>query len=228
MPPRCSRNVRSLTLRTFTPGTARSASTISSECAASAAEQVTSTVSPSERESTTSIAVTAPPAVPTAVAMRPMLAGSPSEVSRTVIEYEAEVTGPRGDGDGLSRDGVVGAGGGRGVGAHGGGHRLTGCADADVSPRAGELSLSPRLEPGAELAERRVEVRRRPAEQPGQRAGVVLADGQHGAAVVLGVEGVGALDGRHAERQPPRQRIASRGRISVTVTGNGRVRIIVA
>ena len=42
------------------------------------------------------MAVTAPPAVPTAVAMRPMLAGSPSEVSRTVIEYEAEVTGPRG------------------------------------------------------------------------------------------------------------------------------------
>ena len=31
-------------------------------------------------------AVTAPPALPTAVAMRPMLAGSPSAVSRTVIE----------------------------------------------------------------------------------------------------------------------------------------------
>jgi hypothetical protein len=57
---------------------------------------VTSTVSPSERESTTSIAVTAPPADPTAVAMRPIDAGSPSAVSRTVIEYEAEVTGPRG------------------------------------------------------------------------------------------------------------------------------------
>jgi hypothetical protein len=28
--------------------------------------------------------------------MRPMDAGSPSAVSRTVIEYEAEVTGPRG------------------------------------------------------------------------------------------------------------------------------------
>ena len=50
--------MRSLTLRTVTPGTARSASTISSECAASAAEQVTSTVSPSDRDSTTSIAVT--------------------------------------------------------------------------------------------------------------------------------------------------------------------------
>jgi hypothetical protein len=78
--------VRSLTLRTVTPGTARSASTISSEWEASAAEQVTSTVSPSDRLSTTSIAVTAPPALPTAVAMRPMLAGSPSAVSRTVIE----------------------------------------------------------------------------------------------------------------------------------------------
>ncbi len=78
--------MRSLTLRTLTPGTARSASTISSECAASAAEQVTSTVSPSERDSTTSIAVTTPPAEPTAVAMRPMLAGSPSAVSRMVSE----------------------------------------------------------------------------------------------------------------------------------------------
>ena len=53
-------------------------------------------MSPSERLSTTSMAVTAPPADPTAVAIRPMLAGSPSEVSRTVIEYDAEVTGPRG------------------------------------------------------------------------------------------------------------------------------------
>ena len=105
--------MRSLTLRTLTPGTARSASTISSEWAASAAEQVTSTVSPSGRESTTSMAVTAPPAVPTAVAMRPMLAGSPSEVSRTVIEYEAEVTGPRGAVTGspgeVSSDAMAGA-----------------------------------------------------------------------------------------------------------------------
>src|SRR5918998_1832079 len=96
LPPRCSRKVRSLTLRTLTPGTVPSAVTISSECAASAAEQVTSTVRPSDRESTTSIAVTAPPAEPTAVAMRPMDAGSPSAVSRTVIEYDADVTGPRG------------------------------------------------------------------------------------------------------------------------------------
>ncbi|HMC70100.1 MAG TPA: hypothetical protein VKJ07_13175, partial [Mycobacteriales bacterium] len=58
---------------------------------------------PSDRESTTSIAVTAPPALPTAVAMRPMLAGSPSDVSRTVIEYEAEVTGPRAGGVGSPR-----------------------------------------------------------------------------------------------------------------------------
>src|SRR3954466_8958912 len=42
------------------------------------------------------MAVTAPPAEPTAGAIRPIDAGSPSAVSRTVIEYEAEVTGPRG------------------------------------------------------------------------------------------------------------------------------------
>ena len=51
--------------------------------------------------------------------MRPMLAGSPSEVSRTVIEYDAEVTGPRGTAVG---NGLGGAGSGRGFGAHGGVH----------------------------------------------------------------------------------------------------------
>jgi len=65
---------------------------------------VTSTVSPSERESTTSIAVTAPPADPTAVAIRPIDAGSPSAVSRTVIEYDADVTGPRGGVAGSPRE----------------------------------------------------------------------------------------------------------------------------
>ena len=68
--------MRSLTFFTVTASTLRSASTISSEWAASAAEQVTSTVRPSDRESTTSIAVTAPPAEPTAVAIRPIEAGS--------------------------------------------------------------------------------------------------------------------------------------------------------
>src|ERR687886_131473 len=119
LPPRCSRKVRSLTLRTVTPGTARSASTISSECAASAAEQVTSTVSPSGRLSTTSMAVTAPPADPTAV---------------------------------------------------------------------GIWTLGLLLEPGAELAERRVEVRCRPVEEDGERAAAVLVHGDHRAAVVLPVE----------------------------------------
>src|SRR3954467_11277011 len=116
LPPRCSRKVRSLTLRTRTPGTSRSACTISSEWAASAAEQVTSTVSPSGRLSTTSMAVTAPPADPTAVAIRPMLAGAPAAVSRTVIEEEGGGGGARGGG---ARG--LGGGGGGGAGRGGGG-----------------------------------------------------------------------------------------------------------
>src|SRR4051794_32219774 len=129
LPPRCSRNVRSLTLRTRTPGTSRSACTISSEWAASAAEQVTSTVRPSGRLSTTSMAVTAPPADPTAVAMRPMLAGAPSAVRRTGRGEEGEVTRPRGGGPGGGGAGVGGGrggggGGGRGAGPAGGGRGL--------------------------------------------------------------------------------------------------------
>ena len=43
------------------------------------------------RDSATSIAVTTPPAAPTAVAIRPTTAGSGSACSRTVIEYDALV-----------------------------------------------------------------------------------------------------------------------------------------
>ena len=82
----CSRNVRSLTLCTVTPSTAPSAATISSACSPFTAEQVTSTVIRSCRDSATSIAVTTPPALPTAVAIRPTTAGSGSACSRTVIE----------------------------------------------------------------------------------------------------------------------------------------------
>jgi hypothetical protein len=73
-PPRCSRNVRSLTRCTSIPSTAWIAATISCACSPFAAEQVTSIVMRSCRDSLTSIAVTSPPAAPTAVAMTPTTA----------------------------------------------------------------------------------------------------------------------------------------------------------
>ncbi len=89
LPPRCSRNVRSLTLRMTTPSMARSASVSRPECSWSLAAQVTSTTIRSGCDSVTSSAVTAPPAVPTAVVSRPTDAGSAGTSSRTVIEYDA-------------------------------------------------------------------------------------------------------------------------------------------
>ena len=60
------------------------------------AEQVTSMVIRSWRDSETSIAVTSPPASDTAVASRPTTEESGTAYRRTVIEYEAEVGVGRG------------------------------------------------------------------------------------------------------------------------------------
>ena len=85
-PPRCSRNVRSLTLCTVTPSMPPSAVTMASEWPVSRAAQVTSTRSLSPRPAVTSSAVTTPPACSTtrviSLTARPRLATS----SRTVIE----------------------------------------------------------------------------------------------------------------------------------------------
>jgi len=76
LPPRCSRKVRSETLRTSTPSSSSSASTTWSACAASAVSQVRSAVIRTWSESTTSSAVTIAPASPTAVVSLPMAYGS--------------------------------------------------------------------------------------------------------------------------------------------------------
>ena len=85
-PPRCSRNVRSLTLCTVTPSMPASAFTRASLCSSPRAAQVTSTRSLPPRPAVTSSAVTTPPACSTALVIsltaRPRLATS----SRTVIE----------------------------------------------------------------------------------------------------------------------------------------------
>src|ERR1700734_3504467 len=88
LPPRCSRNVRSLTLCTETPGIAAIAATSDSACAVSVAAQVTSTRSIPRLPELTSIAVTTPPACSTvrviSLTARPCEATS----SRAVIEYD--------------------------------------------------------------------------------------------------------------------------------------------
>ena len=76
LPPRCSRNVRSLTLRTSTPSSVlQRLATTWAAWAASAVSQVRSTTSVTGSESTTSSAVTMPPASPTAVVSRPIADG---------------------------------------------------------------------------------------------------------------------------------------------------------
>jgi hypothetical protein len=86
LPPRCMRNVRSLTLCSTTPGTARSAATIFPACSLLMAAQVTSTRSRSCPAGVTSSAVTTPPVCSTArvssLTARPWAPTS----SRTVIE----------------------------------------------------------------------------------------------------------------------------------------------
>ncbi len=86
LPPRCSRNVRSLTLWTITPEMPASAATIASACSVPEAAQVTSTRSRSLPPAVTSSAVTTPPTCSTARVIS--LTARPREAtsSRTVIE----------------------------------------------------------------------------------------------------------------------------------------------
>src|SRR5574341_605371 len=89
LPPRCSRKVRSLTLWTWAPGTASTASVTVWAWRPSDALTVRSTTSRSGWDSTMSTAATAPAASPTAVVMRPMPRGSDPMWTRIVIEYDA-------------------------------------------------------------------------------------------------------------------------------------------
>ena len=89
LPPRCSRNVRSETLRTSTPSSAVSASTTWSAWPASAVSQVRSTITLVGSESTTSSAVTIAPASPTDVVSRPIEEASAGTAIRIVIENPA-------------------------------------------------------------------------------------------------------------------------------------------
>src|SRR5690606_37986457 len=87
LPPRCMRNVRSLTLWTVTPSTASKASTIAWAWLVSRAAQVTSIRSRSRPEEFTSSAVTAPPTRSTALVRLLTALARPSISRRTVIEY---------------------------------------------------------------------------------------------------------------------------------------------
>ncbi len=89
LPPRCSRKVRSLTLRTSTPSRSSSAWVTWVAWLASAVSQVRSAMIMFGSESTTSRAVTMPPASPTAVVSRPIAYGSATTPTRTVIENPA-------------------------------------------------------------------------------------------------------------------------------------------
>ena len=88
LPPRCSRNVRSLTLSIATPSTPRSASTSASAWSVSRAAIVTSTRMRSWPEPVTSSAVTTPPADSTMVVSSLTALPRAGTSSRTVIEYD--------------------------------------------------------------------------------------------------------------------------------------------
>jgi hypothetical protein len=88
-PPRCSRNVRSLTLRTSTPSSFSSILTTWSAWEESAVSQVRSTITLTGSESTTSSAVTMAPASPTQVVSRPIEDASAVTAIRIVIENPA-------------------------------------------------------------------------------------------------------------------------------------------
>ena len=81
--------MRSETLRTSTPSSFSSAATTWSAWVASAVSQVTSAMTRTWSESTTSSAVTMPPASPTAVAIRPIAVESAGTATRIVIENPA-------------------------------------------------------------------------------------------------------------------------------------------
>src|SRR6185437_9820087 len=88
LPPRCRRNVRSLTLCTETPGIAAIAATSDSACAVSVAAQVTSTRSIPRLPELTSSAVTTPPACSTARVISLTARPCDATSSRAVIEYD--------------------------------------------------------------------------------------------------------------------------------------------
>ncbi len=87
LPPRCSRNVRSLTFRTRTSGRAFSASVICRACSSPEVLQVTSTTIPSWWDSTMSSAVTAAPCSATAEASSLVALKLEPTSTRNVIEY---------------------------------------------------------------------------------------------------------------------------------------------
>ncbi len=86
LPPRWSRNVRSLTVWTSAPSIPPTAWVMASAWRASTALQVRSTTSSSGWDSTMSTATTVPADSPTAVVMRPMPSGSEPRWTRMVIE----------------------------------------------------------------------------------------------------------------------------------------------
>jgi hypothetical protein len=85
LPPRWMRNVRSLTLRTFTPGNSPIALVIASECCTSIASHVTSATRRPPCDSTTSNAVRVPPAL-AITAVSPDVALADGSSTRTVME----------------------------------------------------------------------------------------------------------------------------------------------
>src|SRR3954451_6602802 len=89
LPPRCSRKVRSDTLRTSTPSSSSRVLTTWSAWLESAVSQVRSTSTLAGSESTTSSAVTIAPASPTQVVRRPIDEASAGTAMRIVIENPA-------------------------------------------------------------------------------------------------------------------------------------------
>ena len=86
LPPRCSRNVRSETLRTRTPGSASSAAVISSAWDSLSALQLMSTTRISSwAASTTSNAVTTPPTRPMAIVRSPAALAEAGTSTRAVM-----------------------------------------------------------------------------------------------------------------------------------------------
>src|ERR1035437_291398 len=90
MPPRCIRNVRSLTLPISTPSTVPISATISSTCSLPRVAMVTSTCSRRGPEAVTSSPVTSPPMVSIAAVSSLTAVARAGSSSRTVMEFETE------------------------------------------------------------------------------------------------------------------------------------------
>src|SRR3954454_6952732 len=88
LPPRCARNVRSLTRPISTPGTARISSTSAPAWSTPRAAHVTSTRTRSAPDAVTSSAVTRPPPRSITVVSSLTAVGRAGSSSRTVIEYD--------------------------------------------------------------------------------------------------------------------------------------------